>query len=208
MNRKTDVVAGVFSKNAKLYADRFMDVSGQAEVLDTFCLLLSGNTVLDLGCGPGNISLYLNNKLPNLNFTCTDVAKDMLVLAETYLGKGQFVQMNALKLHELPIKYDGIVANFLLPYIEPQELDLFVERIYHQLNPGGVVLIHTMEADMELSGIEAPSTGEEPFLFINYYRAHHLMALMEKHQFKSVLCVREKKEEAKYIGDVSIIAIK
>ena len=53
-----------WNKVAQLYEDKFMDLDLYNDTYDQFCeLLLKKNaSILEIGCGPGNITKYLLSK--------------------------------------------------------------------------------------------------------------------------------------------------
>ena len=57
-----------WNKLANLYQERFMDLNIYNESYDLFIekLLTKNSNILEIGCGPGNISKYLLSKNPNL----------------------------------------------------------------------------------------------------------------------------------------------
>jgi trans-aconitate methyltransferase len=60
-----------WEKVADLYDEKFMDFELYNESYDFFCKLIQDEQpkILDIGCGPGNISRYLQNKLPKSKIT-------------------------------------------------------------------------------------------------------------------------------------------
>lgn len=72
-----------WNKVAALYQEKFMHLAIYNETYDFFCAALAKEaSVLDLGCGPGNITKYLLTKLPSLSITGIDVASNMVALAK------------------------------------------------------------------------------------------------------------------------------
>ncbi|HRD09062.1 MAG TPA: class I SAM-dependent methyltransferase, partial [Saprospiraceae bacterium] len=64
-----------------------MDQSRYAEGLNRCCELLGTNQgkLLDLGCGPGNVSRYLIDKIPWLRVEAIDLSPAMVALAQNNL---------------------------------------------------------------------------------------------------------------------------
>ena len=63
MNKIPDSVA-IFDKLAELYQTKYMDVSLYNDSLDLFCdcILVENPEILEIACGPGNITKYLLQK--------------------------------------------------------------------------------------------------------------------------------------------------
>jgi ubiquinone/menaquinone biosynthesis C-methylase UbiE len=60
----------VFNKLAKVYQDKFMDVSLYHDSFDVFCshIKKENPSVLELACGPGNITQYLLKKTSRFKY--------------------------------------------------------------------------------------------------------------------------------------------
>jgi ubiquinone/menaquinone biosynthesis C-methylase UbiE len=56
-----------WDKIAKLYHEQFMDLEYYNESYDLFCNLIKNKQqqILELACGPGNISKHILKQLPN-----------------------------------------------------------------------------------------------------------------------------------------------
>lgn len=69
---------------AKQYQDKYMDFNHYFDRYDTFCQLLhtKNASVLEIGCGPGNVTRYLLNKRSDLQNTGLDLAPNMIELAK------------------------------------------------------------------------------------------------------------------------------
>jgi tRNA G46 methylase TrmB len=59
--------AATWNKIALLYQGRFMQLDIYNETYDFFCNSISKNApaILEIGCGPGNITKYLLSKRPD-----------------------------------------------------------------------------------------------------------------------------------------------
>ncbi len=65
------------------YQEKFMNLSLYNETYDLFCNLLSMTKpkVLEIGCGPGNISKYILTKNSNFQIHGIDISPNMINLA-------------------------------------------------------------------------------------------------------------------------------
>ena len=72
-----------WNKLASLYQDKFMDLELYNESYDAFCnsIAKENANILEIGCGPGNITKYLLLKRPNYQIYGIDVAPNMIELA-------------------------------------------------------------------------------------------------------------------------------
>ncbi|MBC7864483.1 MAG: class I SAM-dependent methyltransferase, partial [Bacteroidia bacterium] len=58
---KTKIAVTIFNKNANGYQNKFMDVNLYADTFDLFCNSIKNENaeILEIACGPGNITKYL-----------------------------------------------------------------------------------------------------------------------------------------------------
>jgi trans-aconitate methyltransferase len=72
-----------WNKVASLYQDKFMNLDLYNETYDFICnsMVKDKSRLLEIGCGPGNISKYLLNKRPDYTIFGIDVAPNMVELA-------------------------------------------------------------------------------------------------------------------------------
>ncbi len=164
----------IFNKLAKEYQARFMDTSMYHETFDIFCNAITSRnaTVLELACGPGNITSYLLEKRPDLIITGTDLAPEMIKLAGNNNPSARFQVLDCREISKLPNKFDAVMCGFVLPYINEIETQQLFKDIYFLLNPDGVFYLSTMEGNYSESGFRKGSTGEE--IFMHYYNAKFL----------------------------------
>lgn len=178
----TKIAVGVFDKVAELYQDKFMDVSMYHHSLDLFCENTVENaTVLEVACGPGNLTKYLLSKRPDLKTLATDLAPKMIELGKANNPTAEFQLLDARKIKQLGRKFDAIVNGFGLPYLSKKETIQFIADSAIILNTGGVIYLSTMEGDNDNSKYVRGSTGDE--VFMNYHEADYLIKNLEKNHF-------------------------
>lgn len=173
MDRSTQA-ASVFNKRAELYQQKFMDVSLYEPSIDIFCQSLTNTepSVLDVACGPGNITRYLLLVKPELRILGIDLAPEMIRLAKENNPGADFRVQDAREIQDLPGRYDGIVSGFCFPYFSKEEVEAWIQKAADLLVPGGVLYISTMEDSYEKSGPERSSAGDE--VFMHYHEESHL----------------------------------
>ena len=194
---KTKIAVNVFNKNAQLYQNKFMDVDLYADTFDFFCNAIAKENaeLLELACGPGNITKYLLNKRPDLKILGTDLAPNMIALAKINNPTAEFQLMDCRDLGitgKKPARqsggiytaggYDAIMCGFCLPYLSKEESIKLIQDASTILNPEGVLYLSTMEDDYEKSGFKKGSTGEE--IFMHYHQVDYLSAALTENNFK------------------------
>lgn len=201
---KTKIAVAIFDKLAKLYQDKFMDVSLYYDSFDLFCKNLPPNAeILELACGPGNITKYLLEQRPDFKILATDLAPNMLELAKINNPTAAFQLLDCKDIGGIEKKYDAIMCGFCLPYLSKKQAKKLIADASKIMNDKGLIFISTMEDDYNRSGWKEGSTGDK--IYMHYHQADYLTAALEKNGF-SILDIRRKEYEL--TTDLLIIAQK
>jgi 2-polyprenyl-3-methyl-5-hydroxy-6-metoxy-1,4-benzoquinol methylase len=186
MNEIQPAVA-VFDKLADVYQDKYMDVSLYHHSSDLFCdqITLKNAKILELACGPGNITQYLLKKRPDFKILGTDLSPNMVELAKINNPTAEFQLMDCREIGRLDQRYDAIMCGFCLPYLSKEEAIQLVQDASELLNPNGVLYISTMEDDYSKSGPKTSSDGAHQ-LYMYFHQADYLTAALQEHGFKTI----------------------
>lgn len=173
----------IFNKYAIEYAGKFMDVSMYATTFDFFCkaIHVQNPDVLELACGPGNITKYLLNKRQDLKLLGLDLAPNMVDLAKENNPTAQFKVMDCRDILILNKKFDAIMCGFCLPYLSKAETTQLIKDSSMLLNRNGSIYLSTMEDDYEKSGFKKGSKGDE--IFMHYYKEDFLSKILVENGF-------------------------
>lgn len=163
--------ADIFNKHAIRYQERFMDVSRYAQSLSTFLDYLPNHArVLELSCGPGNLTRHLISKRPDLDILATDIAPNMVELAHINNPSATCAVLDCRHLENIASSYHGIVCGFGLPYLSKQEVQQLTLNCALRLEMEGSLYLSFMEELPQCrSGIRTNSAGEQ--LYIHYHAA-------------------------------------
>lgn len=159
-----------WNKIASLYEDAFMDLNIYD---DTYNYLLSKFSniekpeILEIGCGPGNIARYLIEKRSDLNYLGIDVAPNMIALAKKNVPEARFKVMKAQQLAAVKGRFRAVVCGFILPYIQPVDLNNFLKNINNILYGEGHLYVSFVAGDPDSSGFQTGSSGDR--IYFNYY---------------------------------------
>ena len=183
---KNSNTAILFNKYAKSYENKFMDSDLFHDTYDSFLAYLSSDesAILDIGCGPGNITKYLLDNLPKLKVLGIDIADEMLQLAKNNNPSANFKLMNCNSIHTINTSFDGIMNGFCLPYLSKEEVSTFIKNSYRLLNTNGILYISTMEDSYENSKYVGPSSGGNEALYTYYYPENYLKSILLENRFK------------------------
>ncbi|MEA4919894.1 MAG: class I SAM-dependent methyltransferase [Clostridiaceae bacterium] len=126
---------------------------------------LNGKNIIDLGCGTGRFTFWLEGKSPS-RITGIDLSADMIKLAQAKAKKlcsrAEFIKGDIAK-HFTDEKFDFIFSSTVSHYIENLK-DLF-SNIYEILTPGGQCIISVMNPVYTSqypigNGIDTPSDDD------------------------------------------------
>jgi ubiquinone/menaquinone biosynthesis C-methylase UbiE len=186
MDNTKNAVA-IFDKLAKVYQQKFMDVGLYHQSFDQFCDYLANENaaVLELGCGPGNITRYLLEKRPDLKIMGTDLSPNMIALARINNPNAEFGLLDCREIHTINQQYDAIMCGFCLPYLSKDETAVLIRNAFQLLDPDGIIYISTMEENEEnKSGLRKSSSGDE--LYMYYHRTVDLTTALQAAGFKII----------------------
>lgn len=108
-----------------------------------FCVKPNASAVLDIGCGAGNYTLKMLEKIPNLDCTLIDLSMPMLERARGRVssvtkGKVEIMQVDIVKAVLPENHYDIVLAAAVLHHLrEDSDWELVFKKIYRSLKPGG-----------------------------------------------------------------------
>jgi 2-polyprenyl-3-methyl-5-hydroxy-6-metoxy-1,4-benzoquinol methylase len=180
---KTKIAVDIFDKWANLYQEKFMNLDQYEDTFEIFCNNISKQyaDVLELACGPGNITRYLLNKRADLKILGTDLSPNMIELAKINNPSAEFQLMDCRDIDNLNKKYDAIMCGFCLPYLSKEEAIKLIVDASLVLKQNGILYISTMEDYYTKSGFKAGSTGDE--VYIHYHEAGYLTEALNKNNF-------------------------
>jgi SAM-dependent methyltransferase len=122
--------------------------------------LRHSGTVLDLACGPGNVSAFLARERPDLQLQGIDLAPAMVALAQAHVPSARFQVHDCRRLAELGQRFDGIAYAFGLNYIDDGAAQALFAALPDALADGGVLFLSTMLGDPAQSGVLASAQGD------------------------------------------------
>jgi ubiquinone/menaquinone biosynthesis C-methylase UbiE len=104
---------------AQLYEDKFMKLELYNDTYKSFCdlLLRPDASVLEIGCGPGNITRHILDLNPKLKVLATDISKNMIDLAKRNNPEVEIQILDCRNLKTINSKFDCIICGFTIPYL-------------------------------------------------------------------------------------------
>ena len=196
-----------WNKMAKKYEDQFMDLELYNDTYDIFCDTLEkpDASVLDVGCGPGNTSIYLLKRNPELKITGIDVSQQMIKRAKHHLSMATFQVMDCRELHLLNKKYEGIICGFVLPYLSLMDCRKLFSDCSQLLETNGALYLSFVPATSQLSKILTGENGERMHFYC--HTIENIKQKLESNQFRNFQIyhkVYQKRDQNKEIHTVII----
>ncbi len=199
-----------WNKLASLYEEKFMHLTIYNETYDYICrcIIKEKANILEIGCGPGNITKHLLSLRPDFNILGTDMSPNMIELAEKNNPQAKFRVMNADEISILQESFDGIVSGFCIPYLSETETKKLIQDSYSLLNENGLLYLSFVEGSPEKSGFLTSSMGLRTYFY--YHQEENTTHKLEQNQFKVLKSFRisYKKSDVETEDHIVIIARK
>jgi len=175
-----------FDEFAAEYAQRFMDLNAYSDSIDRFCNLIGNDhpNILELGCGPGNVTKILKLRFPESEIIAIDLAPKMIEIAREQLPEVDFVVMDVRDISIIPVKFDAIMCSFCLPFLSKADTEKLINDCVGLLVSGGILYISTMEGNKERAGFETTSFSGNSEIYFNYHRQPDLEDAFAKSGFE------------------------
>ncbi len=185
MDRKKETYE-TWNKVASLYQEKFMDLDLYNDTYDFICnsILIDNATILEIGCGPGNITKYLLSKRPDFVIFGIDIAPNMIELAKRNNPQASFGRMDSRRINELNGKFDGIICGFCLPYLSQTESEKLIFDANNLLNENGFIYISFVEGDQNKSDFQVSSSGDRMYFY--YHNLDNLKSQLLDNSFEEV----------------------
>lgn len=171
---------------------------------DLFCEMVEKKNarILDIACGPGNISKYLLNKRPDFKILGIDLSDKMIELAKINNPTADFLIMDGRDISQLKNKFDGIVAGFILPYLSKEEAIKLIYDSAKLLDKNGVLYLSTMEDDYGKSGLKGGNSNTEEKLYIHFHEVGYLRQALQENGFDII--DEQRKDYPENDGSITI----
>jgi|SRR6218665_2676533 len=207
MNRNQNTLQ-TWDKLAQNYQEKFMNVTIYDASYDLFCNAIANEkaSVLEIGSGPGNITQYLLDKHPNYKILATDVAPNMIELAQKNNPSAQFQVLDARDINQIEQKFDAVLCGFCMPYLSKEESIQLINDSYELLNNNGILYFSVIENDYDRSGSQTSSDGQFT-MHVYYHQADYLQAGLKKYGFETIHLLRIEYPKPNDIVDTHLIFI-
>jgi 2-polyprenyl-3-methyl-5-hydroxy-6-metoxy-1,4-benzoquinol methylase len=167
---------------ASAYEASFMDLDLYNDTYNLFLDLLAQTnaTILDVGCGPGNISKHLVAQNPEILIYGVDVSLEMIQRAKGHVPSGNFQVLDIRNLATLKQTFQGVICGFCLPYLSLKDCSIFIKTCHNKLTSEGIVYLSFVEGTVSQSGFISGSSGDRVYFY--YHTLDAIKEGLERYQ--------------------------
>jgi 2-polyprenyl-3-methyl-5-hydroxy-6-metoxy-1,4-benzoquinol methylase len=193
---------------AQSYQDKFMQLDLYNPTYDQFCEAIEKDNarILELGCGPANITNYILNKKPNYIILATDTSPNMIQLGKINVPKAEFQLLDVRDIATLNQKFDAILCGFVLPYLTKEETEKFILDSAELLNEDGILYFSCIEKELAFSEIQTSSDGKFQ-MQVHYHEANYMLQMLQENSFQTLAVERIHYEKLETKLDIHLVII-
>lgn len=173
-----------FSKLASRYAEKYFDLDIYDRYLERFEKRIEsrGASVLDVACGPGNVSAYLAKTRPDLHLVGVDLAEGMIEQARLRVPSAAFLVKDCRHIDELEKIFDASAFAFGLSYLTDDDANRFFCALNATLTDSAMLYLSTITGEPSWSGFETSSGGDR--VYIRYRDGDDVVSMVERAGYK------------------------
>lgn len=178
---KTEMTIETYNKHVDSYENKFMDFDSYKKRIQAFCEILEPETsILDIGCGPGNVEKLLIKSGKEFEILGIDLSNEMINRAQANVisTSVNFKVADVRKMDLEKNSFDAVIASFCLPHLTNEEAEKLIEDISRVLRDSGLLYLSCMEGNK--SGFEATSFSSNDLIFFNYYSEEFIRRVLFK----------------------------
>jgi len=196
-----------FDEFASEYAEKFRNIDAYKAHFDEFCDHIgeAAPVILELACGPGNVTRYVRQRFPESEYLAIDLAPAMIEIAKREVPGVDFRILDVRNIAMLGRRFDAILCSFCLPFLSKADARQLIADCAGLLDRNGVLYLSTMEGDETDAGFEPTSFSGNAEVYFNYHRQDDLDAALEANGFRCVHFARQDYQEADGSGLVDLI---
>ena len=167
MERRYSETHKTWNKIAQFFENSFMDIKLYDDTYKRFCELIpkTDASVLEIGCGPGNITRYILELKPELKILATDISGNMVDLAKKNNPTSEVRVMDCRNIGTLESVYDAVICGFTIPYLSEVDCSNLISDISNLLTKEGVLYLSFVAGHYSSSGYISGSSGDRMYFY-------------------------------------------
>lgn len=194
-----------WNKVASLYQEKFMSLELYNETYDFICSSVTKEKpeILEIGCGPGNITKYLLSKRPDFKIYGIDAASNMIELAKKNNPEAKFSVMDCRQIYQLKATYDGIICGFCLPYLSQADSKKLIADCHNLLNEDGFIYLSFVEGDPRKSDYQKGSDNNRIYFY--YHSLNELTNQLKSQNFDAFTIFKADYQKTEHEKEIHTI---
>ena len=178
------VSVATFSRLADRYAEKYFHLDMYDRYLEQFVKRIEPQdaSVLDVACGPGNVSAYLAKARPHLKLVGVDLAEGMVKQAKLRVPTADFLVKDCRRIGELDQVFDACAFAFGLSYLTDDDANQFFSSLNAVLTDSAMLYLSTITGDRSRSGFESSSSGDR--VYLQYRSIFDVVSMVERAEYR------------------------
>lgn len=174
------VSVATFNRLADRYAEKYFHLDMYDTYLDRFVkrIVSHGASVLDVACGPGNVSAYLAKVRPDLKLVGIDLAEGMVKQARLRVPSAEFWVKDCRQIGELEQVFDASAFAFGLSYLTDDDANRFFSSLNSTLADSALLYLSTITGEPSWSGFETSNNGDR--VYMKYRGVDDVVSMVER----------------------------
>ena len=194
-----------WNKIANLYEEMFMELELYNDTYKRFCELLpkSNASVLEIGCGPGNITRHILNINPRLKILATDISENMINLTKKNNPEVDVQILDCRNLNLINKTFNSIVCGFTIPYLSQSDCSKLISDCSKLLSKEGIIYISFVSGEYKKSGFISSSSGDRTYFY--YHDIQKIKDELELNQLTIVDVIQKEHKKSDTVSEVHTI---
>lgn len=183
-----------YDKNCIAFNDKFMEFPPYIQKIEEFIDLLEpGVKVLDLGCGPGNVSRQLMLSGKKFKIEGIDLSEEMVKLARKNAPSGDFSCKDIREISFSKESYDVLILSFCIVHLSETEMLSLLQKVSTYLKEKGKLYLSFMEGKND--GFEKTSFSNEEIYYYYYHSAERVGKILKDNHLSILKVTKQDYQE-------------
>ncbi len=196
-----------WNKVAEIYQDKFMNFDLYNDSYDVFLdlILKTDSSILEIGCGPGNITKYILSRKNDLKIEGIDISENMIELAKKNNPTAKFEIMDCREIYSLKKKFDAIICGFCIPYLSNNDCKKLISDCKCLLNDNGILYLSFVDDNYGNSGYISRSNGDRIYFY--YHNLNNLEKTLKSNHFEKNKLIQKNYKKIDGTDEIHTILI-